>query len=96
MTGGWPSLKVEGFAPEKNCGWKMNFQVTAVKLWGCTLPETNRAPENGWLVQMNFPFWGRLGLFSGAVFLLLVSGRVGGFIHIFNSYRFSWGSKIFD
>ena len=32
------------------------------------LPETNRllAPENGWLEDDSFPFWGKFGLFSGA------------------------------
>ena len=44
----------------------------AVSLPAClhyfTLPETNSqlAPENGWLVQMNIPFWGRALKFSGA------------------------------
>ena len=42
-----------------------------ISLW-ITLPETNTAPENGWL-EDDISFWGNLGLFFRCE--LLVSGR---------------------
>ena len=44
---------------------RMGWALTHVLKLLHTLPETNMAPENQWLVQMNF-LLGRLGPFSGA------------------------------
>ena len=40
-----------------------------------TLPETNMAPENGWLEYDRF-LLGRLGLFSGAKWLLVLGSVI--------------------
>ena len=49
------SLHQETHRENTNCG------VAAVNFWGCTLPETNIAPEKGWL-ENEVSFW--KGLFS--------------------------------
>ena len=45
-------------------GWKI-----IVSFWD-TLPETNIAPENGWLMMVGrlLSYWVSAGLFSGATF----------------------------
>ena len=49
--------------------------TSGIEIRECTLPETNIAPENGWL-EDDISFWG--GLFSGAVLVLRrVFGKVG-------------------
>ena len=53
-----------GNTPFQSCS-KLGGQIKGVSCY-CTLPETNIAPENGWLKD-EFPF---------QVLLLLVSGRV--------------------
>ena len=49
--------------------------TSGIEIRECTLPETNMAPENGWL-EDDISFWG--GLFLGAVLVLRrVFGKVG-------------------
>ena len=69
-----PGFLAHGSKALWSCGLSMKYQpLLTTVFFISTLPETNIAPENGWLeyIGILLSYWG--GLFSGAT---LVSGRV--------------------